>query len=58
VITGENPNSNGQKISEICLRWEFPTTMDKKTLVKSHLDILKAMKSAFPNLTVIDNKKN
>ena len=57
VIAGENANSNGQKISEICLRWEFPTTMDKKTLIKSHLEILKAMKSAFPALVVIDNNR-
>lgn len=57
VTTGENANNNGPKITEICLRWEFPTNMDKKTLVKSHLDILKAMKAASPSLVIIDNNR-
>ena len=57
VTTGESPTANSHKTNEICIRWEFPTNMDKKTLMKSHLDILKAMKSAFPNMIIIDNNR-
>ena len=57
VAIGENANSNGLKTMEICLRWEFPTNMDKKTLVKSHLKILRAMKNEYPSIVVIDNNR-
>lgn len=56
VIASENRSGNGRELREICLKWAFPMSGDKKKIMKSHHEILAKMLQANPGLIIIDNK--
>lgn len=56
VIASENRSSNGREQREICLKWVFPLTGDKRKALQSHHNMLGMMLRAYPDLVIIDNK--
>lgn len=56
VVASENRSSIERETREICLKWVFPLTGDKRKAVQSHYDMLGMMMKAHPDLVVVDNK--
>lgn len=56
VVASENRSSFGRESREICLKWVFPLSGDRRKAIQSHYDMLGMMLKAFPDLVIIDNK--
>lgn len=56
VVASENRNSMERELREICLKWVFPLTGDKRKAIQGHFNMLGMMMKAYPDLVVIDNK--
>lgn len=56
VVASENRSANDREMKEICLKWVFPMTSDKKKILHGHCAILAMMMKAHPELVIIDNK--
>ena len=56
VIASENRSAFEREAREICLKWVFPLTGDKRKAMQSHCNILGMMMKAHSELVVIDNK--
>lgn len=56
VVASENRTSIERETREICVKWVFPWTGDKKKALQSHHAVLGMMMKAHPDLVVIDNK--
>jgi len=56
VVASENRSSFERETREICLKWVFPLSGDKRKVMQSHSDMLGMMMKAYPDLIVIDNK--
>lgn len=56
VVASENRSSIERESREICLKWVFPATGDKRKAMQSHYNMLGMMMKAYPDLVVIDNK--
>jgi hypothetical protein len=56
VMAGENRSSGDRELKEICVKWVFPMTGDKKKALQSHCTMLSMILKAFPDIVIIDNK--
>ena len=56
VMASENRTSTDREMQEICLKWVFPATGDKKKALQSHYSMLGMIMKAYPDLVIIDNK--
>lgn len=56
VVASENRTSNERETREICLKWVFPMTNDKRRVLQGHCTVLTMMLKAHPELVIIDNK--
>ena len=56
VVASENRSSIERETREICLKWVFPLTGDKRKAIQSHYEMLGMMMKAHSDLVVVDNK--
>lgn len=56
VQASENRSSKEKEMRELCLKWVFPMTGDKRKVLNSHHTILGMMFQEHAGLIVIDNK--
>lgn len=56
VVASENRSSIERETREICVKWVFPLTGDKRKAMQSHVEMLGMMMKAYSDLVVVDNK--